>query len=166
MSNTGIRYPGYDIRLYIITLRHRLTTIIPHLLYTCALIGTGWITIIYPEEGTDLHFFIRIDQRDTVLVCHDSDLSRSKFLIVLISKIFICKILKGYTIGIFFLTDDNRSSAVFVTGCIDSRLIHQQNGYRTIDRIKRKLNSFDQIFLLIDQCCDQLRCIDIAAAHF
>ena len=77
MSNTGIRNPGNNIRFYMVTFCHIFPAVITHLLNTDSLVGTGWITIVHPQECANPHLASRCHQRFNSLLIYNYNLTRS-----------------------------------------------------------------------------------------
>ena len=166
MCDTGIRNARNNIRLYIVSFRHFCAAVITHLFHTDPFIGACRISVVYPEERADLHIFSRLHERHTVFMRQDDNFPRSEFFIILIPQIFIGKAFKRSTECVFLFPDHNRRSAFLISGTINTVLIHQHKRQRTINCVQGIPDSFDQIILLIDQCCNELCRINISAAHF
>ena len=126
MGGTGIRHTGYDIRLYMITLRELRATLITHFFNTDSFVRGRRISIIYPQKGTDFHVFSRLYQRPHAFRCHHGDLSRSQFTYRLVSQIQISKTFKGNTICPFLFAHGHRSTSHLISGRIDSLGCHDQ----------------------------------------
>ena len=166
MRNTGIRNTSNNIRLYIITFCHLCAAVIAHLLHTDSFIRACRISVVYPEERADLHIFSRLHKSYTVFMSQYNNFTRSKLFIILIAQVFICKTFKRSAERIFLFADHDRRSALLIPCTINTVLIHQHKRQGTIDHLQGIPDSFNQIILLIDQCCNELCCIDITAAHF
>ena len=128
MCNTGVRNTCYNVRVngIAVSFRKHTSTAVTHIFYVHAFVRCCWVSIINPEERTDFHFLSRFYQSFHTVCCNKNDLSGSQFLIIFISQINIGMAFKGQTIRTFFVTDLNRSSAHFVTGCIDSVFCHKK----------------------------------------
>ena len=119
MGRAGIRYACHNIRLHMISLRQLCPAVIAHLLNTDPFIGGRRITVIDPQEGTDLHVLSGIYQRFCSLRSHHCDLPRSKLPVKGISQIQISKALKGNTVGSFLFANGYGSPAQPVPGRIN-----------------------------------------------
>ena len=165
MRCSWIRNSGYDIRLNIISLCHAGSAVISHLLYTHTLVWACRVTIVYPQESTYLHVLARLHKRHTVGRCEYDNLTRAKFFIVMIAKVFVGKVLKWRTECTILLAYDHRSSSMHISGCIYSILVHEQEWQRTVYLLQRISYSVYQIILLVDEGCHQLCAVDIPSAH-
>ena len=87
MCRTGIWNTRNDIRLDIIPSCKKLPTAIPHLLDIHTLVSRRWISIVDPEEGTDLHLFTRQNQSLQCIARHHGNLARSKLPVSRITEI-------------------------------------------------------------------------------
>ena len=145
--------------------KHASATI-THLFYIHTLISRCRISVIYPQEGTDLHFLSRFYQCLHTLRSHIDDLARSQFFIILKSEINICMALKWQTVCAFLMSYNNRSTSHLISCCIDSVLGHQQHTQWSIHQILHITDTFRKAVLLTDQCCDQFCHIDRSIRHF
>ena len=165
MGGTGIRYTGYDIRLYMITLRKLGATLITHFFNTDSFVRGRRISIIYPQEGTDFHVFSRLYQRPHTFRCHHCNLSRSQFAYRLVPQVQISKTFKGDTICSFLFAHGHRSTSHLISGRIDSLRCHDQKCHGAFNDLLGILNALYQVILLIHNGCHQLRGVDVSAAH-
>ena len=113
------------------------------------------------EKQLAAYHFARCNQCFHTIRSHNYHFSRSQFLHCGISHIQICKALKGSTVGILFLTNDNRCSSVFIAGTINSLRSQDQHRHRAFYDLLCIPDTFYKIFLLINDCSNQLRGIDL-----
>ena len=76
MGDTGIRNPGYDVRVtfrYVIALGHVSTAVIPHLFHGNAFVKRRRITVIHPQESADPHLLAGFCQHLHPFRSHDID---------------------------------------------------------------------------------------------
>ena len=59
MGNTGVRHACHHISAHLISSCQLFSAAVAHLLYVDSLISRGWVSIINPQERTDVHFFSR-----------------------------------------------------------------------------------------------------------
>ena len=94
------------------------------------------------------------------------DLSGSQFFILLITKIQERKALKAGTESTVFFCNNHRCTSHFISGSIDALRDQQKNGHGSVDQFLRILNSFYQVFFLVDDGSYKLCRVDISTAHF
>ena len=167
MGDSGIRYSGYDIRIYFpgISLSQHITTVITHFLYVDSFVCRSRITIVNPEERTDTHFLARFLQCFHTFRGNCHDLARSQLFQILISQIQICKTLKRNATGILFFTNNQWCSSQTVTGCKQTFRCQEQHGHGTFNHFLCIADSLDHVLFLIDQGSYQFRRIDISTTH-
>ena len=63
-ANAGIRNTGYNVRMHgiAVSLCKHASTAVAHLLYIYTFIRGCRISVVNPEERTDLHFLSRLNQ--------------------------------------------------------------------------------------------------------
>lgn len=167
MCHSGIRDACNDVRSNGsgISFCKKASAFVAHLLYIDSLIGRSRVSIINPEEGTDLHFFKRLSDCFHAFRCYIDDLTRSQFLIIGISEIDICETLKRNTVCIIFLSDDNRSASVTVTCRIDTFRSHDKQSHGTVHDRLYITDSFYNRILFADQGSNQFCGINLPGAH-
>ena len=153
MSNTWIRHTCYNIRMHTIsiTLCQHTSATVTHFLNIYPFIRRSRISIVYPQERTNLHlasscrayFFYS-------LRCHIDDLARSQFLIIGIAQVNISMTFKWKTVRIILLTYHKRCSPIPVPCTIDSFFCHDQHRHRTIYNVLYIFDSFYYGFFLTD----------------
>ena len=154
-----------DIRLDIIPSCKKLPTAIPHLLDIHTLVSRRWISIVDPEEGTDLHLFTRQNQSLQCIARHHGNLARSKLPVSRITEIQERKALEGCTECAILLTNDDRRSSVFISCKVDALRRQDQHGHRTFDDLLCIADTIDEIILLIDNRSHKLCRIDLTVTH-
>ena len=100
MGNAGIRNTGYNVRVHgiAVSLCKHASTAVAHLLYIYTFIRGCRISVVNPEEGTDLHFLSGLNQSFDFVCCYEYDLSGAKFFIIFVSKVDIGMTFKGNTV--------------------------------------------------------------------
>ena len=79
MGNAGIRNTGYNVRVHgiAVSLCKHASTSVAHLLYIYTFIRGCRISVVNPEERTDLHFLSRLNQSFDFVCCYEYDFSRA-----------------------------------------------------------------------------------------
>ena len=167
MGNAGIRNTCYNIRVnrISVSLCKHASAAIAHLLYIYTFIRCCRISVVNPEERTDLHFLSRLNQSFNSVCCYKYDLSGAKFLIIFVTQINIGMTLKGQTVGPLFVANLHRSSAHLVPGCINSVFCHEKQRHGAVDQTLDILDTLHKIVLFTDQGSDQLCHIDSSVGH-
>jgi hypothetical protein len=105
MGCTGIRNSGYAVCLYIISLRQKLSALVSHGFHINTFIGSIRISIINPEEGTDLHLVPRTNYSSNLVSGYEYHLAGSKLLACFITQIRIGKVFRSDTMAMLVLPD-------------------------------------------------------------
>ena len=153
MCNSGIRNTCDTIYLYIVnivTSCKQLTTAVPHTFHIDALIGRCRITVIYPQEGTDFHFILRLLQYFNALRCDEDDFSGSQITVVMVAQIQKRTAFKGCTETCFLFSKNDRCSSKQISCGINAILCHQQNAHTALDKTLYILQTFNNRRLVID----------------
>ena len=168
MGNTGIRNTGYNIRIYFspVSPGQHITAMITHFFYIHTLVCRSRISVIYPEERTDSHLFPWFLQGFHTVRSHSNNFSGAQFFQVFISKIQVCKALKRYTTGIFFLSHDQWSPSQTVTCCQNPLWCQDQHGHGTFYHFLRITDSLNHVVFLIDQCSYHFCGVYTSSTHF
>ena len=128
MSCYGVWYAGDDIRFDIVTFCQICSAVVAHFFYADSLVRAGRVAIINPEKSTDFHLFSRSHQCFYTFRCHDVNLARSQFFVVLISQILVSKGFKGEAVSVVFFSNDKRGASVFVARRINSLWCQKHQG--------------------------------------
>ena len=170
MCGTGIRYTGYlggvHDAFFPVTLGKGGAAAITHFLYVDALVGRGRITVVNPEEGTDFHFLARRSLDFHAVFVEENDFAGAQLLGCFISEMHECKIFKRCAVCAVLASDGDRQAAVAVAHRIDAFGRHDEHADGALDDLLNIKKALGNRLFLINQGCNELRLIDVAAAHF
>ena len=168
MGNSGIRHACNEIRVDIasrITFGKHGTAVIPHLLYIDPLIGRSRVTIVNPQEGTDLHLLLRRHEHLDALRRNKVNLTRSEFMVIRVTQVQICKIFKGCAVRSLFLSNNKRGAAFFIARSVDAVFCQQQQRHGTVNNILQMADALRNRLFTADQRCRKFGRIDLTGAH-
>ena len=168
MGNSGLRHACNEIRVDIasrITFGKHGTAVIPHLLDINSLVGRGRVTIVNPQEGTDLHLFLWRHEHLDALRRNKVNLTRSEFMVIRVTQVQICKIFKGCAVRSLFLSNNKRGAAFFIARSVDAVFCQQQQRHGTVNNILQMADALRNRLFTADQRCRKLSCIDLTGAH-
>ena len=168
MGNSGIRHACNEIRVDIasrIALRQHRSAVVTHLLDVDALIRRRRVSIVNPEERTDLHFFLRRHKHLDALRRNKVDLSWSQFVVIGVAQVQIRKVFKRCTVGSLFFTDHERGAPLFITRGVDAVFCQKQQRHGAVHDILQMTDALWNRLLTADQGCGKLSRVDLAGAH-
>ena len=168
MSSSRIRNTSNTIRLNVVfpvASCKVCTAIVPHLFNVNTFIAGCWITVVNPEESTDLHLVARLLNLLYFFRSYKNNFPWTKFLIVLVAKVKVCMAFKAKAVAVFFLSKNKRSSAKLIACTIDAFLCHYEHCNAALDFFLDILDAVSNGILLIYKGNDKFSLVDLAAGH-
>jgi len=121
------------------------------LLHVDPLVKGGWVSIIDPQKGANLHLQVGLPQHLHSVGRHANDLPGSQVTQGPESQVEKGTRLGGYGQGILLPAYHHRGAPQFVTGGNDPLFGEHQNGTGSLHQVKDILNARHQVASLTDQ---------------
>ena len=129
MSSSGVRNTGRTVWLNVVVFVPAgkvSTTVVAHCFNIYAFITCSWISVVNPEEGTDLHFVCRLLNNFIAVSSYINDFCRSQFMFISITQIHISKVFERKTVSfnrafrILFNTNVEGGASHLIPGTVNS----------------------------------------------
>ena len=134
-TDTRVGNGRNKIGLHIVFFSHLATALKPHTIYILTLVLTHGVTVIYPQERANLHFFIGFTQLGKTVGRNEYNLPGSHIIGCFITEIGKTTRLRRYGIPVFALTHEYRCATVFVAGSNDTVLGKEQHRARSFELV-------------------------------
>ena len=149
-----------------VCLCHDAAVAIAGYLHVLALIASGGVAVVGPQEGADFHFLVGRCQLGNAIRGDFHNLAGAKLPHHLVAQLLAGVILEGDGIAVFVLFNHNGQPSHFVPGGNQvSALLHNQDGSSTLNPVLGVADALGKILFLVNHGGNQLVGVDPSAGH-
>ena len=168
MSHAAVGNAGHIVHVQIAfsrSLSQKLPVAVTHHFHIPAFVNGCGISEVGPQKRADPHVFLGLSHGLFLFRGKESDFRGAQFALVFVSQIDEGKGLRSRAIGPILFADDQRGSAIFVSGRVKTFFRQNQHGNGTFDPLLSDTDSVHNVFSFRNQSGYQFCVVDASAAH-